>query len=123
MWSSPRTVLSIDDHSGMVKIPGNSGRPISAAVEDLRLAITKDEFSKHPIETNYQLPAIVDDLADNLSSDGDPSSDLHTIVEPNDSNNFNHDGEPLSQPAIGDRAEVFWPDDDHCYPGVINSLT
>lgn len=35
---STRTVLSYDHSAGILKIPGTSGHPISAAVENVRLS-------------------------------------------------------------------------------------
>lgn len=67
IWSSPLTVLTIDQSFGLVKITGNYGCPFSADMEDVRLAFTEDEFAQHATGTNYQLSAIIKYLTDNLS--------------------------------------------------------
>lgn len=41
-WTSPRTILSIDMHSGTVSLPGSNGKTVKAAFEDIRPAIAND---------------------------------------------------------------------------------
>lgn len=60
-WSSPRTILSIDEHSCSVKLGGNSGKPIHAVVEYVWIAVTEDELAVHIAETNDQVNAYMED--------------------------------------------------------------
>ena len=51
-WSYPKPILGYDHASRIVTVPGQSGRKIKAAVEDVRFAIIDDELgikSKRPL--------------------------------------------------------------------------
>ena len=111
---SSRSVLSIDQESGIVSVPISTGSSISVAVEDVRLSIVDDGLALHVCDTKDQLDRILEAVIDNIhgqSSDFD-SSDINDYVP-----DFDHDGEIMAEPSppypdIGDRVGLFWPLDD-----------
>ena len=121
-WSSPRTVLKIDKDSGIVTVPGSTGRPSSFAVEDVRLAVIDDDFAKHISETNDQLSDILEDALE-AAVQAENSDNITNEVSTEYVPDFDHDGEPVSSPSVGDRVEVYWPVDDMYYPGVVGEIT
>lgn len=55
-----RTVVSINKESGIVSIPGLSGRTIFVATEYVRLAMVDDKPALHVSDTNDQPDSISD---------------------------------------------------------------
>lgn len=72
-FSSPRTVLSFNHSSGLISVLGNHGKPVSVAIENVRLAPGGDEFSQHVSESNDQLDSILETEIDESSGSQHPS--------------------------------------------------
>ena len=54
-WSSPHSVISVDNDSGIVTVPGSRGHKIRAAIEDTRVAIQDDDLASSVQESIDQL--------------------------------------------------------------------
>lgn len=121
---STRVVLSVDNDFGIVSVLGSSGRPISAAAEDVRIAIVDDELAVCISETNDQLDRILGEAIKYL-----PEANVNVSSEVNVyAPDFDHNGGTIADPFIavpnfGDRLNVFWPLDDQYYFGVVSSVT
>ena len=119
-WLSPRTVLEVNQETGVIKVPGSYGHTISAALEDVRVANDTDDFANHEISSIDQITDSIDDLLDSSqssSSDSDPCPDSNKADYDSDSNT-----DPV-QPQVGDNIEVFWPIDSRYYPGIVTEIS
>lgn len=131
-WLTPRTVLSFDKSSGVVKVPGKTSKTISVAVEDVGITPIEDEFAHHICETKDQLTKSIDELIsmpveinsnDSSISENSNSIEKSTSENFDDSDGFDQNDEPILAPSVGDRIEVFWPIDDQLYPCTVGSIT
>lgn len=115
-------MLEIDTTNGIVKVQGNIGKVINAALEDIRLARDNDLSNHIPIAIG-QLERSIDELlsdlndpydsvADNISSD--PKSQ---ITENDNFYNISQDVEDnmTKSPSVDDKVKIYWPDDDKIY--------
>ena len=86
-WSSPKPVLCYDHKSRTVTVPGQNGRKINAALEDVRNAISENELA-----TKYQEPIDALDL--------DISKNIDILTDENISENASDDDE-IDNDTIG----------------------
>lgn len=96
--------------SGTVFVPGQSGRRISVAVKDVRLAIVDDNLAVHISETNDRLEMVIDDEVEELL-EADVEVAFETTVYAPDIDHASETivGSSVSLPNVGDRLDVFWP--------------
>jgi len=124
-WSSDKPVLSYDDESRSVTVPGASGRKIVAAVEDVRPAIEKDSFAIAVQESIDELENSVETELGNLVGIEDSKEDKNFSedAESNDDKNMSDDelGLTNSGPSVGDKVQVYWPLDNTYYSGSLVS--
>ena len=112
-WTSAKPVLSYEKASGIVTVPGQNGKKIKAAVEDVRFAISDDELAVKYQEAIDVLDSCLSDSVDDLPEQ-EMVLDL-TEAEPGD----NEEIGPTHNIEVGDRVEVYWSGDDEYYPGTI----
>lgn len=124
-WLSLRTVLSVDNSSSIVSVPGLSGHSLSIALEDVRHSIVDDEFAEHVRQSNDQLQSAIDEAIDFPMSNSDELDQgcLPNLNETTFSPDFDQSADIMSSPVLGDRLEVFWPLDDSYYPGTVTEIT
>lgn len=113
-------------------IPGNSGRPISAAVENIRISPSQDDFATHISETNDQVTNIINDLSEILENNyaakksfiekHEEALNEHQKLVASEDPDFDHDGEPIIQSFINDRIDLYWPMDDQFYTGTVEYI-
>lgn len=127
-WLSPRPVLDFDGDTGSVTLPGKNGRTMSAALEDIRLAI---EHSPLASAIQESMDTMDNELFHALSeTENEPSEQLiDTVPKDLDENIDDNDDISLSMAAdstdnlgIGERVEVFWPDDNQFYTGTVTAF-
>ena len=101
-WTSAKPVLRFDKASGIVTVPGQNGKTIKAAVEDVRFAISDDELAVKYQEAIDAVDIALDDSVDVIADDTNAQSSL---TEPENSD----DGEigPTHAEKVGDRVEVY----------------
>eukprot|EP00178_Gracilaria_changii_P016470 TRINITY_DN4728_c0_g1_i1.p1 TRINITY_DN4728_c0_g1~~TRINITY_DN4728_c0_g1_i1.p1 ORF type:complete len:805 (-),score=91.02 TRINITY_DN4728_c0_g1_i1:529-2943(-) len=84
-WSSAKPILSYDRASRTVTVPGAHGRKISAAIEDIRPAVSKDELAARIQDALDEMQSSVEiaiEDADDLASDTDSSTPNEDGVPP-----------------------------------------
>ncbi|PXF44011.1 hypothetical protein BWQ96_06244 [Gracilariopsis chorda] len=85
-WSSAKPVLSNDRASRTVTLPGANGRNLSAAIEDLRPAVSKDELAAtiqddlDDMHSSVQM--VIDDTVDIASDAGTNTPDEYAQTPP-----------------------------------------
>ena len=115
-WSSAKPVLSYNKASGVVSVPGQNGRKINAAVEDVRFTITEDELAIKIQEAVDALDIIIDESVDELP-DNQPELGQDEVQQ-------SDNGEmcPTLRITEGDRIDIYWSGDEECYPATIGSF-
>ena len=114
-WTNPKPVLNYDKQTGIVEVPGQNGRKIKAALEDVRFAVTDNEFAIKYQETVDSLDV---SLGYSMDSITDESPDM--IHEPDDLSDRGEIG-PTIDLNIGGKIEVYWPLDIEYYPGTVTT--
>ncbi len=114
-WSSTKPVLSYDKRSGIVSVAGQNGRKINAAVEDVPFAVVDDELA-----TKYQEAIDTLDICIEYSLDDIPDEPYDIVSIDLSETDYHEIGETLTL-NVGDKIEVYWPDDDKYYPGTVLS--
>ena len=108
-----KSVLSYDKQSGTVTVPGQNGRTIKSAVEDVRFAITNNELALNYQEASDIMDTALDESIDSLNKDTlEKIDDCVSITETNEL-------VPTHELRVGDKIEVYWPLDDQYYPGSV----
>ena len=107
-WSNAKPVLSYENQSGAVTVPGQNGRTIKAAVEDVRFAITNNEFSLKYQEASDIMDTALDKSIDSLNKDNSEQTDDCVSITETDELGLTH------ELRVGDKIEVYWPLDDLC---------
>lgn len=143
-WTGDKPVLSYNEDSRAVTVPGANGRKIVAAVEDVRAAIKKDSFAFAVQESIDELDNSIDMELNNVlqndesfnqeknsKSDKNKYEDESSKHDKNSNNDKNPnedtnsgDEEPgfsNSGPTIGDIVQVYWPLDNKYYSGKVDS--
>ena len=95
-------MLSYDKASGIVTIPGQNGKKIKAAVEDVRFATVHDELA-----VNFQNAIDALDIALGESVDDMPDQDAEPDLTESESADCGEIG-PTHSIEVGDRVEVYW---------------
>lgn len=119
-WSAPKPVLDFDPTSGIVTLPGTSGKKIKAAVEDVRSAIQENTLAQKIQEAidnvDISLDRALDDMNDTSIADG-----KHDIP---DTSEITEEVGPFISPlpSIGDKLEIYWPLENQYYPGHVASI-
>jgi len=123
-WSGDKIVLSYDESSRSVTVPGGRGKRIIAAVEDVRPAIQKDSFAKLVQESIDELEMSLDEVIQKSVSENSEEPEIEGAPEKN-----KRDYEvrfDLSQdnvmPHIGTRVEVYWPEEEKYYAGNVENF-
>ena len=81
-WSNPKPVLEYDKPFGTVIFPGRNGHKINAAVEDVRFAITNDEFALKYEQAVDELKASMDNSISELPDE--PPNQPSTLCDDSD---------------------------------------
>ena len=92
-------------------VPGQNGRTIKAAVEDVRFAITDNKIALKYEEASNVLDTALNETLNSINKD--------TSNEPNDNVSITETEElvPNHERQVGDKIEVYWPLDDQYYSG------
>jgi len=119
-WSAPKPVLEFDPMSGIVVVPGTSGKKISAAVEDVRIAGKDNNLAQKIQEAIDSVNMTLDIALDNMN-DGNQSSSEQPFSAPSETE---EDSGPFMSllPSIGDNLEIYWPLEKQYYPGTVVSI-
>lgn len=110
--------MSVDKSVGIVTVPGSRVKTITAAGEDVRLAVTGDEHSQAVIE-------LIDELQELMDVEKDNSEDelnLKTNIEENEDSIGIHSDEPALVPQSGDRLDIYWTLDNKFYPATVSRV-
>lgn len=115
---TPRNVTSVDKDTGAITVPGARGKPISAAIEDVRIAVSDDELCQTVLESvdEFQEPIgmELDKFEEGIEKEAD--------AENRDDANYVISDEPPLLPQLGDHLDVYWPLDNKFYPGKVISV-
>lgn len=119
-WLSTTSVIRFDPESVVVTVNGGQGNRISAAVEDVRLAVEDDEFADHVQEGIDRINQALEDLISctenpTVNEDTGSTVDDTTTSDANDADKDDNECFYLStdqDPTTSDHIEVYWPLDD-----------
>ena len=110
--SNTKPVLSYDKISGTVTVPGQNGK-VTAAVEDIRFIITKNELALKYQEANDITDTALNESIDSITMDAvNTTDDSVSSTEPDELGS-------TRELKIGDEIEIYWPLDDQYYPGSV----
>ena len=112
-WLTPRSVLSIDRASGSLTVPGAHGRTMTAAFEDVGIALDEDSFAsmvQESIDTiDREITEALEEIGTEATNDDDErqvQTDMTVAVSPDDEDYL----DPTTvTPVVGDAIDVFWP--------------
>ena len=121
-WTAPKPILAFDHKSQTVKVPGSKGRTIEAAVEDVRHAVTDDHLAVAVQDAIDQLAFNLDAVIDEQESDTDDNANDNGTVSA-ELEVQNSTDERMTQPTVGDKVSVFWPEDEKYYSGSISKVS
>jgi len=129
-WSGVKPVLSFDAESRSVTVPGSSGRTICAAMEDVRLALETDGFANAVRDACDTMDIVLEDALKITTEGCDSSADQADEEDalPNADQTF-YDGDDDIEslfgngvPCVGDRIQVYWPEEQTFFPGKVAEL-
>ena len=71
----PRSVLALDPQARSVTVTVSHGQTITAALEDVRLALPEGNLAKHVVESIDEIQARIDDVLESDTDSDDPGPD------------------------------------------------
>lgn len=118
-WSSLRVVLTVDNVSRIITVPGRGGQHIQDSLEAFLPSIDSDPFATMSKDANDELDDDTGDLfagSDAPSLEDDAYANFPSSTTAPDADPY-YDGSGGDSPhtrlfAVGDRVTVFWPADN-----------
>ena len=82
--SNPKPVISYDKMSGTITVPGQNGKKLTAAVEDIRFAITDNELALKYQEANDIMATALNESIDSITMTVNDTDDSVSSTEPDE---------------------------------------
>lgn len=118
-----KPLLSIDQRASSIVVPGRKGRKITVAFEDTLKALPNESFAQLVQDGIDSIDKIIEKCSNDVSVH-ETSENAATAPSINNSFPIDYDFSKVSanvEPSVSDSISVFWPFNDHLFPGTIHS--
>lgn len=120
-WSAPKKILSVDNESRCITVPGKPGKVITAAFENVRTAI-KDVELAELVKTS--LDELDEDIKNGIDSSpvrmAAQDEEYVQGTEHSDPDDADFSSDSPVIPLVGYRIDIYWPLDSQYYSGTVD---
>ena len=124
-WSGPKPVLKFDPVSGTVTVPGQNGRQVCAAIEDVRISVANSKLSRKIQVSLDMMDKLLEEEIGAIETEVDEeeqNSNTTALIDATDMDIADEGPfETDTDLKVGAAIEVYWPLEEEFFPGTVSA--